>query len=151
MALDSGYWNQCLYWQSVIIIRQISIRIIVIIWSSIIWNIIGVVAVLYIQEILPLCLPFQAMNNEGTRKDIKIGGLIYLFNANSRVNTYVNKTFAAWMAKYMPIPIRDIPEMIEMPIRIGLDKKRLKVLAMMAIAKSQIKRPIRIPELYKSK
>ena len=55
------------------------------------------------------------------------------------------------MAKYMPIPIRDIPEMIEMPIRTGLDKKRLKVLAMMAITKSQIKRPIRIPELYKSK
>jgi len=86
-----------------------------------------------------------------TKKDIKIGGLIYLFNANTRVIAYVNKTFAAWMAKYMPIPIRDIPEMIEMPIRMGLDKKRLKVLAMMAITKSQIKRPIRIPELYKSK
>ena len=55
------------------------------------------------------------------------------------------------MAKYRPIPIRDIPEMIEMPIRMGLDKKRLKVLAMMAIMKSQVKRPIRIPELYKSK
>jgi hypothetical protein len=92
-----------------------------------------------------------------TKKDNKIGGLFYikarnLFEFPSNCSTsYVNKTFAAWMAKYMPIPIRDIPEMIEMPIRMGLDKKRLKVLAMMAITKSQIKRPIRIPELYKSK